>query len=75
MESIALPADYPDDQIDPSGLVSKYDGMPALKQAGFDVMCLANNHVLDGGQVGHDPHARPDRESWHRGGGRGPDAI
>jgi poly-gamma-glutamate synthesis protein (capsule biosynthesis protein) len=52
MESITLPADYPDGQIDPSGLVHRSDITPELKQAGFDVMCLANNHVLDGGYVG-----------------------
>ncbi len=52
MESITLPAEYPDDQIDPAGLVGKLDGTPALQAGGFDVMVLANNHVLDGGQVG-----------------------
>jgi len=52
MESITLPPEYPDDQIDPGGLVSKFDATPALEAAGFDLMVLANNHVLDGGQVG-----------------------
>lgn len=52
MESITLPPDYPDEQIDPSGLVHKHDGIAGLKDAGFDVLCLANNHVLDGGYVG-----------------------
>ncbi|HUT57715.1 MAG TPA: CapA family protein [Phycisphaerae bacterium] len=51
MESVLLPPDYPDDQIDPKGLVGKYDGTPALAGAGFGFMNLANNHVLDGGRV------------------------
>lgn len=51
MESVLLPPDYPDDQIDPAGLCGKYDGTAGLAGAGFDFMCLANNHVLDGGQV------------------------
>ena len=51
MESALLPRDYADKRIDPAGLVSKYDGTAALKQAGFGFMSLANNHVLDGGQV------------------------
>ena len=49
MESIVLPSDYPDDRIDPEGLVSKFDGTPALKEAGFDFLNFAANHVLDGG--------------------------
>jgi poly-gamma-glutamate synthesis protein (capsule biosynthesis protein) len=52
MESVTLPAEYPDDQIDAKGLVSKYDGTPALKEAGFDYMNLAANHALDGGTMG-----------------------
>jgi len=51
MESVLLPEDYPDDAIDPRGLVTKFDGAEALARAGFDFMCLANNHVLDGGHV------------------------
>ena len=52
MESIVLPSDYPDEQIDPKGLVSKFDGTPALKRAGFDFLNFAANHVLDGGSAG-----------------------
>lgn len=52
MESVVLPPDYPDDQMDPYGLVTKYDGTEALRQAGFSFMNLAANHVLDGGEVG-----------------------
>ncbi len=51
MESVLLPPDYPDDAVDPKGLVTKFDGAPALVNAGFDILCLANNHVLDGGHV------------------------
>ena len=51
MESVLLPPDYPDEGIDPAGLCDKYDGTAALKQAGFGFVCLANNHVLDGGHV------------------------
>lgn len=52
MESIMLPPDYPDDQIDPAALVAKIDGTAALQEGGFDVLSMANNHVLDGGSVG-----------------------
>ena len=51
MESVLLPPEYPDDQIDPAGLVSKYDGTAALARAGFGFMNLASNHVLDGGRM------------------------
>jgi hypothetical protein len=51
MESVLLPPDYPDEQIDPDALAGKFDGTPALKQAGFNFLSLANNHVLDGGHV------------------------
>jgi hypothetical protein len=51
MESVLLPPDYPEDQIDPEGLVSRYDGTAALKDVPFHFTNLANNHVLDGGQV------------------------
>jgi poly-gamma-glutamate synthesis protein (capsule biosynthesis protein) len=52
MESVTLPPDYPVKRADPKGLVSTFDGTPALREAGFDLMVLANNHVLDGGHVG-----------------------
>lgn len=51
MESVTLPPDYPAAEIDPAGLVSAYDATPALREAGFDIMTLANNHILDGGSV------------------------
>ncbi|MHC4716705.1 MAG: CapA family protein, partial [Planctomycetota bacterium] len=49
MESVVLPGDYPDDQIDPKGLVTKFDATAALAEAGFDIVNLAQNHILDGG--------------------------
>jgi capsule synthesis protein PGA_cap len=52
MESIVLPPDFPEDRIDPAGLVSKSDATEALKAAGFDFLNLATNHVLDGGTLG-----------------------
>ena len=52
MESIVLPPDYPDDEIDKQGLVSKFDGTEALQKAGFSFMNMASNHILDGGEVG-----------------------
>lgn len=50
MESVLLPPDYPaDEPLD--GLVSRFDATAALKAGGFDFLCLANNHILDGGEV------------------------
>ncbi|UCH36092.1 MAG: CapA family protein [Armatimonadota bacterium] len=57
MESVAIPDDYPRDQIDPDGLISPVpgpDGAAALKRAGFDFLNLAANHILDAGAVGMD---------------------
>ena len=52
MESVTLPPGYPADAVDPAGLVGAFNATPALLEAGFDFMCLANNHVLDGGHAG-----------------------
>jgi len=55
MESVAIPGDYPEDEIDSAGMVSRIggpEGAAALKRAGFDFMNLAANHVLDAGTVG-----------------------
>ena len=52
MESVVLPPDYPEEQIDPEGLVSKFDASGALKVAGFDILNMASNHILDGGPGG-----------------------
>jgi len=49
MESVILPPDYPAGEIDPKGLVSTFDGSDALAAAGFDIVNLAQNHILDGG--------------------------
>ena len=57
MESISIPPNYPEDQIDPGGLISRLPGdeiAAALKRAGFDFLNMAANHVLDAGQVGMD---------------------
>ena len=51
LESVVLPDDYPDEQIDPKGLVARFDATGALAEAGFDVVNLAQNHILDGGHV------------------------
>ena len=57
MESVAIPETYPQDQIDPAGLVSPLPGpagAAALKRGGFDFLNLAANHILDAGRVGMD---------------------
>lgn len=52
LECVILPPDFPEDAVDPRGLVSTFDGTAALSAAGFDVLSLANNHILDGGTSG-----------------------
>jgi len=57
MESVLIPPDYPQDQIDPKGLICRLPGPQVaemLRRAGFDFMNLAANHVLDAGRVGLD---------------------
>ena len=57
VESVAIPPDFPEDQIDPGGLISRLPGeeiAAAIKRAGFDFMNLAANHVLDAGRIGMD---------------------
>ena len=49
MESVVLPPEYPAEAIDPKGLVATFDGTGALAAAGFDIVNLAQNHILDGG--------------------------
>lgn len=51
MEEVILPSDYPEEQIEPAGLVTRRDPTPALAAGGFDFLNLAANHVLDGGHV------------------------
>jgi hypothetical protein len=65
MESVAIPPDYPRDQVDPRGLVSLLpgeEGAAALRRAGFSFLNMAANHVLDAGRVGLD-HTRQCLES------------
>ena len=52
LESVVAPPDYPPEQIDPKGLIGRCDCAPALKRAGFDVLNLAQNHILDAGVRG-----------------------
>jgi len=57
MESVVVASDYPEDAIDPKGLISPFPGEAcagALVRAGFDFMNLAANHVLDAGATGMD---------------------
>jgi hypothetical protein len=57
MESVAIPPEFPREEIDPNGLISPLPGEEiagALKRAGFDVMNMAANHVLDAGSMGLD---------------------
>ena len=57
MESVTIPPDFPREEIDPSGLISPLPGeeaAAALRRAGFDVMNMAANHVLDAGSMGLD---------------------
>ena len=52
LECVILPLEFPGDQLDPRAMASTFDGTPALVDAGFDVLNLANNHILDGGTSG-----------------------
>ena len=57
LECPFLPDDFPEEEIDPRAMlcnVSASEGAGALKRAGFDFLCLANNHVLDLGSRGLD---------------------
>lgn len=57
MESVTIPSDFPREEIDPAGMVSPLPGKEAaaaLRRAGFDVLNMAANHVLDAGSVGLD---------------------
>jgi len=52
-----LPPDFPLRERDPGAslsLVSGLDGAQALRRAGFDILNLAANHVLDAGSTGFD---------------------
>lgn len=57
MESVAIPPDFPREELDPAGLISALPGeeiAAALRRAGFDIMNMAANHVLDAGSIGFD---------------------
>jgi hypothetical protein len=57
MESVVIPPDFPREEIDAAGMISSLPGEEAaraLRRAGFDVLNLAANHVLDAGSVGLD---------------------
>jgi poly-gamma-glutamate synthesis protein (capsule biosynthesis protein) len=57
MEAVVIPDDFPKEKIDPAGLISPLPGpqcAQALKDAGFDFLNLAANHVLDAGAIGLD---------------------
>jgi poly-gamma-glutamate synthesis protein (capsule biosynthesis protein) len=58
MESVMIPPDFPEAELDARGLVSRFHGCvecaKALKDAGFDFLNMASNHVLDGGSIGLD---------------------
>jgi len=55
METVLAPPDYPEHEIDRKALIATFAGPDcarALKDAGFDFLNLAANHVLDAGVVG-----------------------
>ena len=52
LESVLVPDDFPDEHLNPRGLVSKADAAGALKDAGFHILSAANNHILDAGTTG-----------------------
>ena len=57
MESVAIPPDFPENRIDPAGLISRLPGeeiAAAIRRAGFDFLNMAANHVLDAGSIGMD---------------------
>ena len=55
LESVVIPDTFPPERLDPLGLVARLDSRAlagTLRRAGFDVLNLAQNHVLDAGEVG-----------------------
>lgn len=56
-ESVFLPPDFPMQELDETGLVSRLPGpdlAAGLRAAGFDILNMAANHVLDAGALGLD---------------------
>lgn len=54
LESPIVSPALPADERDPRAVIADVPGdefADALKNAGFDYLCLANNHVLDGGRI------------------------
>jgi len=52
-----LPPDFPQEELDPAANLSVVpgpEGARALREAGFDVLNLAANHILDAGSMGLD---------------------
>lgn len=55
METVLVPQDYPEEELEPMGMIAPFpaqDCARVLAEAGFDVLNLAANHVLDAGVVG-----------------------
>ena len=55
-----LPPDFPQDRLDPAAALSVVpgpEGAAALREAGFDFLNLAANHILDAGTLGFE-HTR-----------------
>lgn len=78
MESVLLPEDYPESEVDPRGLVSRVPGPDAgaaFRRAGFDFLNLAANHVLDAGTAGLEYTARVLREGGLATAGVGPTQL
>jgi poly-gamma-glutamate synthesis protein (capsule biosynthesis protein) len=52
MESVFVPEAYPDEELSSKALAGPTATAPALAEAGFDVLNMASNHVLDCGTEG-----------------------
>ena len=52
LECVSVPKDYPRAALEPGGLATPFNPAPVLRVAGFDVLNLANNHILDAGTTG-----------------------
>ena len=69
-----LPPDFPAEELDPAGCLSVVpgpDGAEALRRAGFDILNLAANHLLDAGSMGLDYTQSCLRDAGIRTGGAG----
>ena len=52
IESVMLPAEFPEDKIRPRAVCSGDHVAESLRRIGFDVLHQANNHALDCGSIG-----------------------